>query len=32
MRGALVRSGVDDQRLAAEELVGDGAVGKLARV
>ena len=32
MREALVRSGVDDQRLSAEELVGDGAVGYFARV
>jgi hypothetical protein len=32
MRGALVCSGVDEQRLAAEELVGDGSVVDLARV
>ena len=32
MREALVRSGVDDQRLSVEELVGDGAVGYFARV
>ena len=32
MRGALVCSGVDEQRLAAEELVGDGSAVDLARV
>jgi hypothetical protein len=32
MREALVCSGVDDQRLAAEALVGGGSVGNLDRV
>ena len=32
MREALVCSGVDAQRLAAEVLVGDGSMGNLDRV
>ena len=32
MREALVCSGVDDQQLAAEALVGDGSVVNLDRV